>query len=140
MQKKILVVEDSPDLREIFSASLEKTAGVVYAGTVAEAEEAIRREDDFHLAIIQLALADNSFVQEETGVYAGFYVGEQVRHKYSDIPIIFVTGSFNATVETKLAQFTRAGLLVLPFACEELRKIVDLIFVDQSKPCRSKYN
>ena len=81
MAKKLLIVDDEPDLREILQFNLESAGYDV--DTAASAEEALTLLDASHALIL---------LDVMMGGMSGFRMAEKVRRElHSDIPIIFLT-------------------------------------------------
>ena len=81
MAKKLLIVDDEPDLREILQFNLESAGYEVDAA--ASAEEALAQLGPTHALIL---------LDVMMGGMSGFRMAEKVRRElHSDIPIIFLT-------------------------------------------------
>ena len=81
MQKRILVVDDEPDLRDILQCNLEAAGYIV--DTAASAEDALTQMS---------ATPDLLLLDVMMGGMSGFALAEKLRKEHaSDVPIIFLT-------------------------------------------------
>ena len=109
-QKRILIVDDEPDLREILRCNLESAGYAV--DTAASAEEALRLFSPEHsLLLLDVML----------GGMSGFRLAEKIRKELkNNIPIIFITAK--DTENDLLTGFSSGGddYIAKPFSIQEV--------------------
>ncbi|MBI5150943.1 MAG: response regulator [Candidatus Omnitrophica bacterium] len=114
--KKILIVEDDPDIAQATAKALEKL-GFEAAGIFNKGEEAVEKVFTIHpdLVIMDVVL-DGQISGIETG-----------RHldQFLNIPIVFVTG--HRDVAAAMGANHRVALLK-PFTVQELQKAIEAAF------------
>ncbi len=117
MKKKVLIIEDEPDLASVFVSLLEVFG---FQSEVAEsaglAKEMIA-QDQFNFLIIDLTLPDSSGIDLYQEIIAQYpqYKGE----------IIFTSG-FNITDElNQILNRDGASFLAKPFSMDKLKKVLE---------------
>jgi DNA-binding response OmpR family regulator len=118
--KKILIVDDEPDLREILALELEyQQAQIFQASSVAEAKK-ILESQTFDLIISDIRMPGES----------GIDLLQHIRGMYkASPPIILITGF--ADVESYVAYHLGADdLIQKPFSIEKLLNSIDLCLSD----------
>jgi len=117
VEKKVLIIEDEPDLASVFVSLLEVFG---FQSEVAEsaglAKEMIAR-DQFRFLIIDLTLPDSSGIDLYQEIIAQYpqYKGE----------IIFTSG-FNITDElNQILKRDGASFLAKPFSMDKLKKVLE---------------
>jgi len=125
--KRILIVEDEPDISQLIRQFLEKS-GYEVAATAATGEEALAQAERLHP---DLALMDISLRGELDGVETA----DRVFTRFG-IPVVFVTGrADDATIER--SQVARAfGYVLKPFRQEDLKSSIDLAFTKHADESR----
>ena len=108
--KKILIVDDEADLREMVTSILEQDGfkTIKTAGTVAEALK-ICRDWEPDLAILDVMLPDGD----------GFSLFEQMR-TFTEVPVLFLTARGEDEDKLKGLGLGADDYMVKPFAFEEL--------------------
>lgn len=110
MQKRILVVDDEPDLRDILQCNLEAAGYIV--DTAASAEDALTQMN---------ANPDLLLLDVMMGGMSGFALAEKLRKEHaSDVPIIFLTAK---DTEDDLLQGFSVGAddyISKPFSLQEV--------------------
>ncbi len=110
MQKRILVVDDEPDLRDILQCNLEAAGYIV--DTAASAEDALTQMS---------ANPDLLLLDVMMGGMSGFALAEKLRKEHaSDVPIIFLTAK---DTEDDLLQGFSVGAddyISKPFSLQEV--------------------
>lgn len=110
MGKRILVVDDEPDLREILQCNLENAGYEVI--TAASAEEALQQlSDDCSLILLDVML----------GGMSGFRLAEKLRRElHNNTPVIFLTA--RDTENDMLTGFSSGGddYISKPFSLQEV--------------------
>jgi len=117
--KRILIVEDEPDISSLIRQFLEKS-GYEVAATAATGEEALAQAERVRP---DLALMDISLLGDLDGVETA----DRIYTRFG-IPVVFVTGlADDATIER--SQVARAfGYVLKPFRPEDLKSSIDLAF------------
>ncbi len=126
MGKKILVVDDESDIREILSFNLENEGYEVEA--VASAEEALRVLTPDHALIL---------LDVMMGGMSGYRMAERLRREGNTVPIIFLTAK--DTENDMLTGFSVGGddYISKPFSLKEVSarvKAVTRRSADESRP------
>jgi len=116
MAKKILVVDDEPDILKIVTFRLKKLrCDILTADNGKDALDLIRRQrPDLVLLDLRLPIID------------GYEVCKQVKadDELKNIPIILLTASSTAKISEKTKEFKADGYIIKPFDPEELLKKV----------------
>lgn len=109
MNKRILVVDDERDLREILQCNLENAG--YEADTAASAEEALAMLTPQHALIL---------LDVMLGGMSGFQLAERLRRMGNNVPIIFLTAK--DTERDLLAGFSAGGddYIAKPFSLQEV--------------------
>jgi len=125
--KRILIVEDEPEIAQLIRQFLEKS-GYEVAATAATGEEALGQAERLQP---DLALMDISL----RGKLDGVQTADQVFTRFG-IPVVFVTGhADDATIER--SQAARAfGYVLKPFRQEDLKSSIDLAFTKHADESR----
>ena len=109
--ERILVVEDDPGVRALVERVLRASGYVVAAyGSGAEAVESLAAARPLHLLVTDMAMPGMD----------GPEVARHVRDRFPDLPVLFMTGYFEADE----AQTPDPALLRKPFTPEELQSRV----------------
>lgn len=108
--KKILLVEDDPNLGFVIKDNLTLKGYDVVLCTDGEEGEAIFSKEHFHLCILDVMLPKKD----------GFSVAKAIRHKNKEVPILFLTAK--SMMEDKLTGFQMGGddYITKPFSLDEL--------------------
>ncbi len=117
--KKLLIVDDEPDLREVLTMQFEQIGfNVVEAGNGIEAIEVLKREQvDGVLTDIRMPKMD------------GVKLLESIRSELkSDVGLVFVTG-FADIAEPEAFALGASGFIKKPYDRGELAKVVHSMFV-----------
>jgi len=112
MTKKILVVDDEPDILKIVTFRLEKTGyEVKTASNGREAFDLMQKEKP-DLLLLDLRLP----------VMSGYEVCKQMKsdENLKDVPIILLTASSSASIEQKTKEFKADDYMIKPFDPEQL--------------------
>ena len=116
MAKKILVVDDEPDLLKVVSFRLKKSGYVVFEATDGQKAIALIQEHRPHLILLDLRLP----------IMDGWEVCRRVKadDQLKDIPIILLTASAGAINSEMTKKLKAEDFLVKPFEPEALLEIV----------------
>jgi CheY-like chemotaxis protein len=107
-RKKILIVDDEDDIREVAAMSLEMSAGwqVVGAGSGAEGLAKARAEKpDAILLDVMMPVMDGPATLEKL----------RADPEIAALPVVFLTAKLQATDRRRLADLGAAGVLAKPF-------------------------
>ena len=125
--KRILIVEDEPDICQLIRQYLEKS-GYEVAATAASGEEALMQAERLQpdLALMDISLG---------GKLDGVETADRVFSRFG-IPVVFVTGlADDATIER--SQAARAfGYVLKPFRQEDLKSSIDLALTKHADESR----
>ena len=115
--KKILIVDDEADLREMVTSILDQDGFKIIktAGTVAEALK-ICREWEPDLAVLDVMLPDGN----------GFSLFEQMR-TFTEVPVLFLTARGEDEDKLKGLGLGADDYMVKPFLPKELKKTCVLL-------------
>lgn len=121
---RILVVEDET-AAAMFLETFLKEDGHEVLPTVASGEEAVESAARDHpdLILMDVRLA---------GGMDGFTAAEQIVSR-RPVPIVFMTGYVDETIEKQAMKFKPAGYLTKPFSFTEVQKIIE-----RSEPQKSE--
>lgn len=126
MSKKILVVDDEADLRNLVQTCLEIMGGWQVT-TASSGTEALQQAQDRHLRAILLDLMlpdmDGLAILQELRSH------EKTRH----IPIILLTAKGKTVEITHLSQFEVKGVIKKPFNPMKLADQVDFLLKETDK-------
>ena len=112
-QRRVLVVEDDDDMREVVSLTLRANRyDVQDFGDGATAIETARRQS-FDIAVVNLKMPNIS----------GAAVIKQIKQRQPELPVVIITGSLAPEQEELAGMFSR--ILYKPFRIEELRETVE---------------
>ncbi|HEX3318864.1 MAG TPA: response regulator [Solirubrobacteraceae bacterium] len=108
MNRRILLIDDEPDIREVFKVSLEAVAGwqILTAGTGAEGAElaAQWRPDAIVLDVMMPELDGPATLEVLRG-----------RRETRNIPVLFMTAKAQAGELSRIATLGVAGVIAKPF-------------------------
>ena len=118
--KKVLVVDDQPDMRTLIRTILETDKStafqVVEAATAADCLKALERSGPFDLILLDVILPDMN----------GYQTCRAIRHVDANVPIVFVTGNGDLKDYAAGRQAGGDSYLVKPFSRPSLRSIATL--------------
>jgi CheY-like chemotaxis protein len=112
--KKILVVDDDPDILQLLKAVLEAYRFTVELAS--NGQEAIQR--------VRAAAPDGIFLDLRMPVMDGFEALDILRREYPDVPIIVITASHTGDIVQRTRARGAHGCLLKPFDPRELRAIL----------------
>lgn len=109
-QKRILLVEDDPNLGFVIKDNLSLKGYDVVLSRDGEEAEATFSQQHFHLCILDVMLPKKD----------GFSIAKVIREKNAEVPILFLTAK--SMVEDKLKGFQAGGddYVTKPFSLDEL--------------------
>jgi len=114
-QPTVLVVDDDPDIQELFKSFLKTIGfGQVVVGT---AKEASLRKQKFELMFLDLQLLDAP----------GDQVYKTARHIYPDLKVIVITGYPDSEVLDRILQISPVTVLKKPLKIEQLNQTVKVL-------------
>jgi CheY-like chemotaxis protein len=112
--KRLLVVDDDPDILQLLKAVLEAYRFAVE--TASNGREAIGR--------VQAAVPDGIFLDLRMPVMDGFQTLDILRREYPDVPIIAITASTTADIAQQIQERGARGCLLKPFDPQRLKVIL----------------
>jgi len=112
MAKKVLVVDDEPDVLKIVCFRLKKAGYEVKTASDGKAALDLIEKDRPDLILLDLRMP----------VMDGYEVCRKIKsdEKLGDTPIIFITASSGATVKDKVREYKADDYIIKPFEPEEL--------------------
>lgn len=115
-KKLVLVVDDDPDVCDVFKRALEKEHCIVDA--VASGEEAIERVSatTYDIVFLDLYFPPGQMDGVETFV--------KLQQIDPDLPVVFVTGFPNSELVSRAMAYGSVTLLIKPAPIDEVRKLV----------------
>ncbi len=117
MAKKILVVDDEPDILKTVTFRLEKLGFDIIEATDGQKALALIQEQRPHLIILDLRLP----IMNGWEVCRRVKSDDQLKH----IPIILLTATAGAVNSRATKELVAEGVLVKPFEPEELLEMVN---------------
>ena len=118
MNKKILVVEDHPDIQYILSEVIEDIYGEIKVEHALDGEHALKilgKDKDFYLIFMDIMMPGINGIEIAKGI--------RQNKDLKEIPLVF----FTATTDPKmLSQAKELGdeVIIKPFDIEDIRKIL----------------
>jgi CheY-like chemotaxis protein len=106
--KKILIVDDEDDIREVAAMSLEMSAGWEVVGTSSGAEglaKARAERPDAILLDVMMPVMDGPATLEKL----------RADPEIAALPVVFLTAKLQATDRRRLAELGAVGILAKPF-------------------------
>jgi CheY-like chemotaxis protein len=112
MNKKVLVIDDEPEIREIIQISLEDFAGLLVTTTVSA--NAFRAWESGRW--------DAILVDLDLGIPQGEHLAQHLQRLSIefDVPVIYLTSRVMPNEVAQYAQFKPAGILAKPFDPQQL--------------------
>lgn len=109
MTKRILIVDDEDDIREVVQASLEDFAGwlTVTAASGVEGLQ-IAKTENLDAILLDISMPDMDGFQ--------LYAALQADPKTREIPVIVLTAKALASDQKQLTELEVAGIITKPFA------------------------
>jgi CheY-like chemotaxis protein len=112
--KRLLVVDDDPDIRQLLKAVLEAYHFTVE--TAANGQEALER--------VEATVPDGIFLDLRMPVMDGIMALDILRREYPGVIIIAITASETGDVSRKIRARGAHGCLLKPFAPQELKAVL----------------
>lgn len=110
----ILVIENETDTSEMIQEVLKRAGYQVIAAKCGKAALEQIANNNVKLILCDIALPDID----------GFAILEQVKRKYSDVPLVFTTAKTELKNKIKAVQMGVDGYLCKPFSIKELLEVV----------------
>ncbi len=129
--KRVLIVEDDAFLRTLLRTELEEEGWVC-----SEAENGVEAQNQLTFFSPDLVVTD----YQMPGMN-GLDLIIWMKHRYSHIPVILVSGAFPPEMRTRIAPGTIAGFLDKPYSFAELHhKIVEVLKETSPSPLSYEEN
>lgn len=112
MKNTLLLVEDDLSLGATLSERLQKDFQVLWCRNCFEAQQILKSDQDFHLAILDVGLPDGN----------GFDLAAQIQQKFKNHPKLFIFLTAQADAESRLKGFELGAqeFVPKPFHLKEL--------------------
>ena len=114
MKKRILVVDDDPDIRHLLKSVLEAYHFAV--ATAANGREAVDR--------LKAEVPDGIFLERSVPVMDGFHVLEAIRRERPELPVIMISASQTGDLAEKVRAGGASGYLPKPIDLQKLRAVL----------------
>ncbi|MCK5760974.1 MAG: response regulator [Candidatus Delongbacteria bacterium] len=114
MQKKILIIDDQPEILEILSEVIGILGHEVYAITSGKELDRIFSAHDIDIVISDYQMPDMT----------GYEIAEIIKEKYPSVKVYIVSGYHSVLSSEKMSKYGVCGLLDKPFKMDELEKIL----------------
>ena len=114
MRKKILIIDDQPEILEILSEVIEILGHEVYAITSGKDIDQIFTTHNIDIVISDYQMPDMT----------GYEIAEVIKEKYPSVKVYIVSGYHNVLSTEKMSKYGVCGLLDKPFKMDELEKIL----------------
>ena len=116
MSQKVLIVDDEQTLRSaLFRVFSRRNYDVITTCNIRETESFINSNSELQLAIVDVKLPDGD----------GLELIAKLRKKYSNIPVIVITGFSSIDVAVKAIKMGAFHFVTKPFNIEELVSITN---------------
>jgi len=115
MGKKILIIDDQPDILEVLTEILEILNHEVVAITSGYNLDKKFQENRFDMVITDYQMPDMT----------GVDIAKKIKSKYGGTKVYIISGYHQLLSEEKMNEFGISGLLNKPFDIEELKRIVN---------------
>ncbi len=118
---KILLVDDDPDLIEVFKEGLEDLSFEVHCAADADSADALMASKNFDCLITDISMPGRSGVE----------MVSSIRAKGNEIPVFIITGYLDYSRE-KLNALKPKAIIFKPFDVEEAAVLIKNHFLRQS--------
>jgi DNA-binding NtrC family response regulator len=115
MGKKILIIDDQPDILEVLTEILEILGHEVVAITSGHNLDKKFQTNKFEMVITDYQMPDMT----------GIDIAKKIKCKYSETKVYIISGYHQLLSEEKMHEYGISGLLNKPFDIEELKRIVN---------------
>ncbi len=115
MGKKILIIDDQPDILEVLTEILEILNHEVVAITSGQSLDKKFQENRFDMVITDYQMPDMT----------GVDIAKKIKSKYGGTKVYIISGYHQLLSDEKMNEFGISGLLNKPFDIEELKRIVN---------------
>lgn len=114
MQKKILLIDDQPEILELLSEIIEILGHEVFAITTGKKLDDVFKQQDIDVIISDYQMPDMT----------GYDIAKIVKEKYPKVKVYIVSGYHNVLSIEKMEKYGVCGLLDKPFKMDELKDIL----------------
>ena len=114
MKKRVLLIDDQPEILEVLYEIIEILGHEVYAITTGNDLENIFDEHDIDIVISDYQMPD----------LTGYEIAEIIKDKYPKVKVYISSGYHNILSDEKMSKYGVCGLLDKPFKMDELRDIL----------------
>ncbi|MDA3885077.1 MAG: response regulator [Candidatus Delongbacteria bacterium] len=113
-KKKILVIDDQPEILDILSEIIEILGHEVHAITTGNDLEKIFDVHDIDIVISDYQMPDMT----------GYDIAKIIKDKYPKVKVYIVSGYHSVLSDEKMVKYGVCGLLDKPFKMDELKEIL----------------
>ena len=114
MSKKILIIDDQPEILEILSEVIEILGHEVHAITSGKELDQVFSAHSIDIVISDYQMPDMT----------GYEIAEVIKEKYPLVKVYIVSGYHGILSSEKMLKYGVCGLLDKPFKMDELEKIL----------------
>ncbi len=115
MGKKVLIIDDQPDILEVLTEIIEILDHEVVAISSGNNLDKKFQTNDFDIVITDYQMPDMT----------GVDIAKKVKSKYPDTKVYIISGYHQLLSEEKMCEYGVSGLLDKPFEIEELKRILN---------------
>jgi len=108
--KKILIIDDDKRIRQIIKIQLNKTKFTLFEAEDRPSALKILESEDIHVIICDIKMKDTN----------GFVLLEEMKKKYTNIPVIMLTGFIDKKVSDKAMRLGSFDFITKPVRRQHL--------------------
>ena len=123
MAKRVLIADDDHFYRKMMISVFDKSNYEIV--TALDGNDAIK--------FLSLGMFDIAVIDYHLPGKRGDEIMESMRNKYIEIPVIVVTADDTIETERTVRSYGPAYFFVKPFSVDDMRKVVEKIFMQQGK-------
>ncbi|NOR44324.1 MAG: response regulator [Candidatus Delongbacteria bacterium] len=113
-RKKILIIDDQPEILDVLSEIIEILGHEVYAITTGKDLDRIFDAHDIDIVISDYQMPDMT----------GYDIAKIMKDNYPKVKVYIVSGYHNILSDEKMLKYGVCGLLDKPFKMDELKEIL----------------
>jgi len=115
MGKKVLIIDDQPDILEVLTEIIEILGHEVVAISSGYNLDKKFQTNDFDLVVTDYQMPDMT----------GIDIARKIKIKYPGTKVYIISGYHQILPEDKMSEYGVSGLLDKPFEIEELKRILN---------------
>ena len=126
MSKKILIVEDHPDIRRVLTLNLRRVGYEIVEADTGSSAIALSVSEIPDLVLVDLSLPDVS----------GLEIAKVIKQnpRTAEIPLVALSGHTERYIASKALEAGMAAYLIKPIHTEELVKVIENVTQQRSLP------